>query len=473
MLAGQVLILTLWVSFHQLDLISSQQPQTGCSKYYKLKLTTPSSNDPTGLPLNPSKNNTSKDDLRVSFSSSSSSSFSSSSSETFTIDEALSGQKSGSISQPVHSKRHNKRDVVDLNQTEDLVQDHEPELRTINEEDDQYNVLSAKTGFSKFSKHPKSKHTTSKEDSKNETDSIPKSDTKLSDAIATSLIPTGEIPETPISSVSGDTNTTDSYTSPSTSTSKGDGDNEIDQTKKDSSPPKFSPPTSKSQGLHGKGIKKDVQAKPSLEKLEEKESKKPTRTVKNGVGSDQVKSDLTATNSGLQSSLQQPNQTQSIISSDLNLNSKTKIGADPTKIIKSQSGQGSSPSFKTSGNVEMIPSGKGICGPVLTDSVLGVCLWSGSDQTGNDVNQSGWLTTALNSNCGKEVILSRSDNPSLTITAKVVDGCGFNQLKADVGCSEIYLTKMAFLALKPNEIESKSGHLNNLVWKFKDSTQIN
>lgn len=514
MLAGQALILSLSFYCNEFKLIQSQAPphqQTGCAKFYKFKpittTTIPSINDPKSNP-----NTSSTGDYQVSYSasssSSSSSSFSSSSSPeaSSSTEEVVTAQlDSGPTSKStkgIHKANH-RRDVLDLEHTGDPVQTNEPELRTINEEDNQYNVLLAKGGFGHIKKSAKHAAPIGKGESGTKADSSVKDETKPE---------TEHTTDTSGSSLSAEKNSTsDGYTSTPKGDEHGsDGENEKGTTTKDASPPHFGPPTKKSGGLHHGKPKKDVQPSRATPKPKEDptkpDGKEPAKDAAsttvtapdaaNKTKTDEAKKPTTATSDGLGAgksekdkvdqpayptidSLLEPAK-NSTPTAGLDAASKVQIntGPAPSKIPTKDpkpiaSAQSSSPSFKTSGNVEMIPDGKGICGPVSTETTIGVCLWSGSDSSGADLNKSGWLTTALNSNCGKEVIVSRADNPSVTITAKVVDGCGFNQLKAEVGCSEIYLTKMAFISLKPNELESKSGHLNNIVWKFKDSAQIN
>ncbi|KAH9809696.1 hypothetical protein DFH28DRAFT_904553 [Melampsora americana] len=471
MLAGQVFILSFIIYFNQFNPILSQK-QSGCAAYYKFKPLTTSTTSSTKLSPN---NNTNGDDSQYSTYTSTSSWTTTSS-----VDDLSTGQDLVSTSKTTvsHSKRHTRREILDLEQAQDPVQGTETELGTLNEDDIKSNVLLAKGGFGKVSKHTKSKASPAKGLSGLKEDKNPttKADPELSDGLhGKHSPPTGDITDGSSSGSSGKNNSTDSYVSPS----KGDdhttdSESEKEKPKKGSGPPKFSPPTGKSEGLHG--IKKDVQPKPSIPKSNEGPSKidpiesdktdsslDPIEKVTAAPGLASGKSDKSKLDPTLHPALE-----SNLEPSPIKKGTPTGLdtGSKPKDHKTHQSAHSADQPFKTSGYVEMIPSGSGVCGPVSTENVLGVCLWSGSDSTGSDPSKSGWLTSGLNSNCGKEVLVYRSDDPTVKITAKVVDACGFNKLKAETGCSEIYLTKMAFLAMKPNESESKTGHLNNLVWKL-------
>ncbi|EGF98092.1 uncharacterized protein MELLADRAFT_96159 [Melampsora larici-populina 98AG31] len=109
---------------------------------------------------------------------------------------------------------------------------------------------------------------------------------------------------------------------------------------------------------------------------------------------------------------------------------------------------------------------EGICGTYNTETDLGVCLWSGSDTDGKDISKSGWVSSAITTNCGREVAVLRT-GLTKPVVLKVIDGCNFATTTADVGCSQIYLTKMAFKALNPTAEENSSGFFKDaLVWDF-------
>lgn len=108
----------------------------------------------------------------------------------------------------------------------------------------------------------------------------------------------------------------------------------------------------------------------------------------------------------------------------------------------------------------------GICGPYNTETDLGVCLWSGSDTEGKDISKSGWLSSAITTNCGKEVAVLKA-GLSKPVVLKVIDGCNFATPKPEVGCSQIFLTKKAFKALGPTAKEEADGFFtDHLVWDF-------
>ncbi|CAH7689275.1 expressed protein [Phakopsora pachyrhizi] len=53
------------------------------------------------------------------------------------------------------------------------------------------------------------------------------------------------------------------------------------------------------------------------------------------------------------------------------------------------------------------------------------------------------------------------------IVAKVLDGCDFRTTKASFGCSQIYLTKKAFMALNPSKEDLNNGFFrDSLMWDF-------
>ncbi|KAI8457397.1 hypothetical protein BY996DRAFT_6913445 [Phakopsora pachyrhizi] len=111
-------------------------------------------------------------------------------------------------------------------------------------------------------------------------------------------------------------------------------------------------------------------------------------------------------------------------------------------------------------------TGDGICGKYNSDTELGVCLWSGEDTTGQDPAKSGWLNSALTDNCKKLVAVYRSEAQQ-PIVAKVLDGCDFRTTKASFGCSQIYLTKKAFMALNPSKEDLNNGFFrDSLMWDF-------
>ncbi|CAH7690319.1 expressed protein [Phakopsora pachyrhizi] len=95
----------------------------------------------------------------------------------------------------------------------------------------------------------------------------------------------------------------------------------------------------------------------------------------------------------------------------------------------------------------------GICGNYNSDADLAVCLWSGSDPTGSDSKQSGWLNT----------ILQRTGSNLPPIIARVADGCNFDTKSPAVGCSQIYLSKKAFMALNPSPEEITAEILKGSV----------
>ncbi|KNZ48053.1 uncharacterized protein VP01_593g2 [Puccinia sorghi] len=122
----------------------------------------------------------------------------------------------------------------------------------------------------------------------------------------------------------------------------------------------------------------------------------------------------------------------------------------------------------TDSNSQAVAGGNGICGNYNTDTELGVCLWSGIDETGKDPSKSGWLSGAATTNCKREVEVWRAATPEKKITAKVLDGCGLNAKAFKVGCENLFLTKKLLTALDP----TANGELCDLKWSFKKPNTI-
>ncbi|KAH9458599.1 hypothetical protein MJO28_005654 [Puccinia striiformis f. sp. tritici] len=119
--------------------------------------------------------------------------------------------------------------------------------------------------------------------------------------------------------------------------------------------------------------------------------------------------------------------------------------------------------FKTTEASEAVAGGDGVCGNYDTNVVLGVCLWSGIDETGKDPNKSGWISGSATTNCGREVEVWRASTPDKKITAKVVDGCGLKAKAFKVGCENLFLTKKLLTTLDPAAV----GEISDLKWQFK------
>ncbi|KEI40465.1 uncharacterized protein L969DRAFT_85629 [Mixia osmundae IAM 14324] len=109
-------------------------------------------------------------------------------------------------------------------------------------------------------------------------------------------------------------------------------------------------------------------------------------------------------------------------------------------------------------------SNPGICKYYNSSTELGVCLWSGSDPSGNIIPQSGWLNGAKRSNCGKMVEVKANGK---TIHAKLVDGCGLEATTPAKGCSIAWLTIAAFNALA-SPTETEGNGIASIEWKFLD-----
>ncbi|KAH9821218.1 hypothetical protein DFH28DRAFT_583272 [Melampsora americana] len=121
----------------------------------------------------------------------------------------------------------------------------------------------------------------------------------------------------------------------------------------------------------------------------------------------------------------------------------------------------------TGGAPDASSSQDAICKPYDSETEIGICLWSGLDQTGNDRKQSGWISASAAENCGKEIIFARTGSTAKPIVGKLLDGCQLEATTLSAGCSQVFLTKKAFLALNPTAEEIASETLNGtLTWDF-------
>ncbi|PLW14720.1 hypothetical protein PCANC_08815 [Puccinia coronata f. sp. avenae] len=118
--------------------------------------------------------------------------------------------------------------------------------------------------------------------------------------------------------------------------------------------------------------------------------------------------------------------------------------------------------FKTTQPSQVVAGGKGICGNYKTDVDLGVCLWSGIDETGEDPNKSGWVSGSATTNCKREVEVWKAATPDKKITARVLDGCGLNAKAFKVGCENLFLTKKLLEVLDPKA----TGEISDLKWNL-------
>ncbi|KNZ54803.1 hypothetical protein VP01_2851g4 [Puccinia sorghi] len=99
-------------------------------------------------------------------------------------------------------------------------------------------------------------------------------------------------------------------------------------------------------------------------------------------------------------------------------------------------------------------SGTSICEYHAGEEQMGVCLWSGpSNSQGGDAG--GWVSS----------ILQRIGSNSPLIVARVLEGCSFNTTQPSIGCSQVYITKEVFMALKPSPSELEKGALEEpITW---------
>ncbi|KAH9809688.1 hypothetical protein DFH28DRAFT_539431 [Melampsora americana] len=127
--------------------------------------------------------------------------------------------------------------------------------------------------------------------------------------------------------------------------------------------------------------------------------------------------------------------------------------------------------FKTTVPVEWINSDReGPCGPYKAETIMGACLWQGTDPIGDKPENAGWLDDSAKM-CKQELSVARAGKPTQTITVKIIDTCDFKSIQPKAGCNQIYLTKMAFDALKPTPDEAENGSMNDLIWDFKEATK--
>jgi len=124
------------------------------------------------------------------------------------------------------------------------------------------------------------------------------------------------------------------------------------------------------------------------------------------------------------------------------------------------------PSFPVGG-------GNGTCGFYNSTTEIGVCLWSGAEQVNPTAATAGWLDGPKTSNCHKRVYIQRTGYPGTVQYAKVLDGCGFNTVKLDVGCFQIGVTIALFNKFNPSPDEQKHQLLfGGLTWDFDNLNGI-
>lgn len=114
-----------------------------------------------------------------------------------------------------------------------------------------------------------------------------------------------------------------------------------------------------------------------------------------------------------------------------------------------------------------VASGTGICGDYNSTEVIGVCLWSGPEQSSPSPDTSGWLNGPLPINCGKKVFVQRKGQPETVQYAYVLDGCSFNSKSYDDGCFQIGVSLALFEKFNPSPQErAKQLLYNGLSWDF-------
>ncbi|EGG02216.1 uncharacterized protein MELLADRAFT_91542 [Melampsora larici-populina 98AG31] len=97
---------------------------------------------------------------------------------------------------------------------------------------------------------------------------------------------------------------------------------------------------------------------------------------------------------------------------------------------------------------------------------LGVCIWSGSDTTGNSTTDNGWLNQATSDNCNKQIYIQRQGQPDTVKFVPVIDSCNFNTVDPALGCFQVFVTRALYDSFNPTQEELNSGALNNITWDF-------
>lgn len=115
----------------------------------------------------------------------------------------------------------------------------------------------------------------------------------------------------------------------------------------------------------------------------------------------------------------------------------------------------------------------GLCGAYDSAEAMGVCLWSGPDAN-SQVKGDGWLGIGLTTNCRKEIMFQRTGSSESPIKGTVLDGCNFGTTQPSFGCSQIFLSKKSFMAMKPSPEEMANGFLkDSITWDFASKSEAN
>ncbi|KAG0146432.1 hypothetical protein CROQUDRAFT_107180 [Cronartium quercuum f. sp. fusiforme G11] len=130
--------------------------------------------------------------------------------------------------------------------------------------------------------------------------------------------------------------------------------------------------------------------------------------------------------------------------------------------------------YETEDPAYFLDSGHGICGQYKSNSTRGVCLWTGTDPSGSDPKQAGWLNGALDVNCKKNIWIMRENQAHTRQIARVIDGCAMNTYNisdANSACQQVYLSEKLYYDFDPTDEELQSGSISDLVWNFADGTE--
>ncbi|KAI7957665.1 hypothetical protein MJO29_005882, partial [Puccinia striiformis f. sp. tritici] len=123
--------------------------------------------------------------------------------------------------------------------------------------------------------------------------------------------------------------------------------------------------------------------------------------------------------------------------------------------------------YNTQEPVFPIGGGTGNCGLYTSTDEIGVCVWSGAEQSNPTAETAGWVNSLKTSNCGKRIYVHRTGKPETVQYAKVLDGCSFNTTELDIGCTQIGLSIKLFAKFNPSDKETADQLLyGGLTWDF-------
>ncbi|POW06714.1 hypothetical protein PSHT_10263 [Puccinia striiformis] len=120
--------------------------------------------------------------------------------------------------------------------------------------------------------------------------------------------------------------------------------------------------------------------------------------------------------------------------------------------------------YKTQEPVFPIGGGTGNCGLYTSTDEIGVCVWSGAEQSNPTAETAGWVNSLKTSNCGKRIYVHRTGKPETVQYAKVLDGqFFFHRLNAHVfltGCPRV---EMSNLISSPSQCQAALSTLRSWI----------